>query len=263
MTKIPTLSTPQAHVMGEVRRFWKMWHLPMGVLMLMLSTWLVLLLFPALLNGAPMRYGRFLIYGVAEADARAIQRIVADAEVRLRRYPHPLPERVMVVFSSQARYRTFNPLAWKAYAATNSGGQIWFNQVDFRRDRFDFSSSDPTDRTIDGVLAHEVTHVALRQNYGQSILLTVPRWIREGYCETIARETSMPFQSGSAQVRQASTDSSSRYFYFKSYIAVRGLHEVSHVPLDMLMKSPQVHQMQLDDLASRYISDVADSSPAH
>jgi hypothetical protein len=203
---------------------------------------------------------RFLIYGVAEADARAIKRIVADAEVRLRRYPHPSPERVTVVFSSQARHRTFNPLGCKTYAATDSARQIWFNEVDFRRDTFNFSSSDSTDRTIDGVLAHEVTHVALRQNYGQSILWTVPRWIREGYCETVARETSISFQSGSAQVRQASSDSSSRYFYFKSYIAVRGLYDGSDVPLDMLMTSPRIHQMQLDDLASSYISDVADSN---
>ena len=46
-------------------------------------------------------------------------------------------------------------------------------------------------RTLSGTLAHEICHGMERKRYGPLVDLTAPQWLREGYCDFVAQESSL------------------------------------------------------------------------
>lgn len=46
-------------------------------------------------------------------------------------------------------------------------------------------------RTLSGVIAHEKCHGMLRRRFGMIRERTVPTWLNEGYCDYVARESSL------------------------------------------------------------------------
>lgn len=49
----------------------------------------------------------------------------------------------------------------------------------------------PTSRTLSGVIAHEKTHILIRDRYGFAASVYWPRWLIEGYCDHVAGESTL------------------------------------------------------------------------
>jgi hypothetical protein len=46
-------------------------------------------------------------------------------------------------------------------------------------------------RSLTGIVAHETCHGMLRRHFGLSVDMTRPTWLREGYCDYLAQESSL------------------------------------------------------------------------
>lgn len=68
---------------------------------------------------------------------------------------------------------------------------IVVNSSDIRRDRISNGSPIAGTRSLSAVLAHETAHGMLRRRYGITVDMTHPQWLREGYCDHVARESSL------------------------------------------------------------------------
>jgi hypothetical protein len=44
---------------------------------------------------------------------------------------------------------------------------------------------------VSGVLAHEICHGMLRRQFGLTVDWSKPQWLREGYCDHVAQESSL------------------------------------------------------------------------
>lgn len=227
------------------------------------TLWIAIYTFPIILYGSPFKTGRYQIYGIVDSEKAALDRIVAKADHLLLNHLGNLPSSVTLVFPAEGTYRLFNPLSINAYASTNVANVIWFNRSDLSNDRTVSNVKPFYSRTVSGVLAHEVMHVAIRESFGISSRWKIPGWIQEGYCDFIARETSIPFLQGVRQVEEGSTDESKSFSYFKSYLTVRGFIEIDKKTFSQLMQSDEIHRSNPDALLQRFLPQIQATFKAH
>lgn len=65
------------------------------------------------------------------------------------------------------------------------------NRSDLATDRLWNGADMGGQRTLSGVIAHETCHGIERRRFGVAIELTKPAWLREGYCDHVAQESSL------------------------------------------------------------------------
>jgi hypothetical protein len=69
------------------------------------------------------------------------------------------------------------------------------------------------------VLAHETTHGMLRRRYGFWIDFTQPQWLREGYCDYVAQESSLTAAQAAGLEEQGSAHPALPYFHGRRRVA--------------------------------------------
>ncbi len=67
-------------------------------------------------------------------------------------------------------------------------------------------------RSLDGVIAHELTHGYLRKRFGYIKITTAPNWLIEGYCDYVANESSLN-AADVAQLRARRQDHPALVYY--------------------------------------------------
>ena len=65
------------------------------------------------------------------------------------------------------------------------------NRSDLTADRVENGRVIGGRRSLSGVIAHETCHGLERRHFGLTVDLTKPAWLREGYCDYLARESSL------------------------------------------------------------------------
>jgi hypothetical protein len=87
------------------------------------------------------------------------------------------------------------------------------------------------ERSLSGVIAHEVTHLLVREKFGYLKNLTLPAWKQEGYSEYVAGGTLLDYETGVRRWKENPTDDAG-YRYFKYYMLVKYLIDVKKLSVE-------------------------------
>lgn len=120
----------------------------------------------------------------------------------------------------------------KGYAALNTNN-VFINKCDTAHDLVFRNAPANHQRSLSGVIAHEITHLLIRKRYGYWRNLTMPTWKKEGYAEYIAGGSTFDYETG---VRMWKTNSrnGTGYQYFKYYMLVKYVLEHDKLSVDHL-----------------------------
>jgi hypothetical protein len=200
--------------------------------------YLLLLAFPQPLFAHTLAYGNFTVYARAPIDSR-MTAVLDGVESRLR---------TAGIESRAVRPRIFLTGSSRFYRAIRLGvGQnsfgngfgalptrnVFINRHDAAQDRVFREAASHSSRGLTGVIAHEVTHLAVRQRVGYWRNLRLPAWKTEGYAEYVAGESTLPFETG-LRLWQASPRDGTGYQYFRYFQIVKHLLERKQVSVDDL-----------------------------
>lgn len=136
------------------------------------------------------RIGQFEVYADQAPDP-ALSADIARAEMLLAASP---------IDDASARptlYLTNGGWRWRFYGADSGGFAVTrlitptsiFARSDAAQDRI--FTADGRQRHLSGVIAHETVHLLQRRRVGWLAFVRMPEWIREGYADHVARESSL------------------------------------------------------------------------
>lgn len=127
-------------------------------------------------------------------DQSALDKVAASSARRVASSPLARSVEPRAVFLTQDGWR------WRWLALTNGGAfavskplseAIIINRADLSSDRVTNGRAVGGARSLSGTLAHEICHGLLRSHFGKTIDARAPAWLREGYCDHVAGESSL------------------------------------------------------------------------
>lgn len=124
----------------------------------------------------------------------AIGAILADADRRVSASPidAPLGSRSIYLTDGGWRWTLIALQSRGAFAVTRSFTKaIVVNRSDIAANLVTNGASIAGTRSLAGTIAHETTHLLLYKRYGMLRPIGFPTWKAEGYCDYVARETSL------------------------------------------------------------------------
>jgi hypothetical protein len=197
--------------------------------------YLLLLYFPQPLFAYSTQYGNLNIH-TREPLPPETEKVVAAAQERLKRVPFYTTDKTRQIYLTGG-FKMYGLLSHKAYRSFANSlpfvNNIMVNKTDVAADRVFLDREKNNSRSLSGVMAHEVTHLLIRERYGSIAAAMVPTWKNEGYCEYIAQDTTIPFDEGIRLWREYPNDDTN-YRYIKYQAMVRYLLEVENVTVDDL-----------------------------
>ena len=227
-----------AKTKGNVRRTGKLrkaYKIASAVLGLAAIGYLLLLCFPRPLFAYTANYERFTIYSREPIDP-GIERVLDGAETRLRTSP---------IYDGEISRRIYLTNGFGIYALlSNKAYKSFANSVPFINNVIIDKSNVAADlvfvnrpinnsRSLSGVVAHEITHLFIRQRYGTVRAILMPTWKNEGYCEYVAGDSTIPLDEGLRLWRENPTDDTD-YRYTKYHAMIKYLLEKEHMTVDDL-----------------------------
>jgi len=148
-------------------------------------------------------------------------------------YDASLPRRVYLT-DGFGVYALLSHKAYKSFAnSVPFIDNVIINKSDLTADRVFVNREKNNSRSLSGVIAHEVTHLLIRQKYGTLAASMMPRWKNEGYCEYVAGDSTIPLEEGIRLWRENPSDDSS-YSYVKYHLMVKHLLEDEKMSVDDL-----------------------------
>jgi hypothetical protein len=111
---------------------------------------------------------------------------------------------------------------------------IFINHADAGRDLVFRDAPANNQRSLSGVIAHETTHLLIRNRVGYWRNLRLPVWKREGYCEYVAGRSTLSYEEGVRLWKQNPQDGTG-YQYFKYYMLVKYLLEHDKLTVNELV----------------------------
>jgi hypothetical protein len=209
-----------------------------NVIVSLAVAYLLLLSFPQVLFGHQVSYKNFTVHSREPLDQNVY--VVLD-RVGTRLSASPLNDeaikpRVFLV-NSHGLYRMMS-----FFVGGNSFGKgfpmlptqnIFINKSDLARDLVFRSAPTDNRRSLSGVIAHETAHLQIRRRFGYWKNLTMATWKKEGYCEYVAGDTTLDYETGVKRWKANPRDGST-YQYFKYYMLVKHLLDHEKVSVDDL-----------------------------
>ena len=195
----------------------------------------LILVFPQVLFAHEVSYKNFNFYSRQPLD-ESVYKVLDSAEARLEKsplYDKNLTKKVFV--SDTFSFYTFlNPKARGSFANTMPLiGNVTVNKVDIADDTVFRHAETDNQRSLSGVIAHEVTHTLIENKFGWANSLKTPSWKKEGYCEYVAGETTIGFAEGARRWKENPNDDS-KYLYFKYHQIVRYLLDDEKISIEEL-----------------------------
>jgi hypothetical protein len=122
-------------------------------------------------------------------------------------------------------YLTDGGWRWAFYSARSGGFAVTrtltatsiFNRSDIVGDRI--YTADGRARSLSGVVAHETVHLLQRRRLGFVAFARMPMWVREGYADHVAQESSLD-DSAVDRLRAAGRSNDSAIFYREARLRV-------------------------------------------
>jgi hypothetical protein len=200
--------------------------------------YILLLCFPQVLFGHQVSTGNLTIYSREPFDQN-INTVLDRVQQRLAASPinsADVKPRIFLTnsfgfYSVLSVYIGDNSFG-KGFAALNRDN-VFINKSDAASDLVFRNAPAHNQRSLSGVIAHEITHLLVRKRYGYWRTLTMPAWKKEGYAEYIAGGSTLDYETG-VRMWKANPRKGAGYQYFKYYMVVKYLLENDRISVDDL-----------------------------
>ena len=110
---------------------------------------------------------------------------------------------------------------------------VFINETNVGQDLVFRKAPENNQRSLSGVVSHEVTHLLIRNKFGYLKNLTMPVWKREGYCEYVSGGSTLDHETG-VRLWKANPQDGTGYQYFKYYLMVKYLLETERLTVEEL-----------------------------
>lgn len=202
------------------------------------AAYVLLLCFPQVLFAHEVTYKNFTVYSRQPLDQN-VYAMLDKVEARLA---------TSEVNNTQVRPKIFLTNSQRLYSAlslymdANSFGKgfgllptnnVFINEADVARDLVFRKAPAFNQRSLSEVVAHEVTHLLVREKFGYVKNVTMPAWKREGYAEYVSGGTTIDYATG-ANLWKANPQNDRGYQYFKYYMLVKYLLDHDKLTVDDL-----------------------------
>ena len=202
------------------------------------AAYVLLLCFPQVLFAHQVTYKNFTVYSRQPLDQN-VYAMLDKVEARLA---------ASAVNNTQVRPKIFLTNSQQLYSAlslyigAHSFGKgfgllptnnVFINDADVARDLVFRKAPAFNQRSLSEVVAHEVTHLLVREKFGYVKNVTTPAWKREGYAEYVSGGTTIDYATG-ANLWKASPQNDRGYQYFKYYMLVKYLLDHDKLTVDEL-----------------------------
>jgi hypothetical protein len=209
-------------------------HLPAWIA----ATYLLLLCFPQVLFAHELSYRNLIVYSREPLD-KSIYDVLDRVESRLAasEINEDVKPRIFLangfdVYALLSLYVGSNSFG-KSYAALPTNN-ILINKADTARDLVFRSAPAHNERSLSGVIAHEITHLWMRKRFGYWRNMVMPAWKKEGYAEYVAGGATLDYETG-RRMWKANPRDGTGYQYFKYYMLVRYVLEHDKLGVDGLV----------------------------
>jgi len=208
-----------------------------GVLSLAVA-YVLLLSYPQLLFAHEVSYKNFTVYSREPLD-QSVYPLLDKVELRLATSPLNTPEVKPKIFLTNSQ--TLYSMA-SLYIGGNSFGKglpllptsnVFINETDVGQDLVFRKAPANNKRSLSGVVAHEVTHLLIRNKFGYVKNVSMPAWKKEGYCEYVSGGSTLDYETG-VKLWKANPKNDTGYQYFKYYMLVKYLLETEKLSVEDL-----------------------------
>jgi hypothetical protein len=197
------------------------------------AAYLLTICFPQYLFAHQVSYQNFKVYSREPFDQH-VYKVLDDAEARLSRstiYDREVSRRVFLT-NSHPLYAFLSNKAFRSFAnSVPFIDNIVINKSDVGRNLVFLNRPQHNQRSLSGVIAHEVTHLFIRKKVGTWRAYWLPTWKNEGYCEYIAGDTTITFAEGVRLWKENPYDDT-KYRYFKYHLMVKYLLEIEKLTIE-------------------------------
>jgi len=202
------------------------------------AAYFLLLIYPQILFAHEVSYKNFTVYSRQPIDAN-VNVVLDKVEVRLASSPlYSTDVKPKIFLTNSQRFYSMLSLyiSWNSFArgyALLPTSNVFVNETDVGQDLVFRQLATFNQRSLSGVLSHEVTHLLIKKRYGYVKNVTLPEWKREGYCEYVSGGTTLDYETG-ARMWKANPQNGTGYQYFKYYLMVKYLLENENLTVDEL-----------------------------
>lgn len=188
--------------------------------------------FPEFIFRYKAQYGRFTVYYHSGTDTTGIATVIAKSNSLLQASPlNDIKEQKVFLCRSYKEFTFFNPFSPSAFAVNYPVTQnIFVAGANIPKDRTSRRGSG-NQRTLSAVVAHETVHSLLERHLGYIRYKMLPIWKNEGYCDYIARESSLPEAEGKEMLcsDKPPESPSQQYFLYRKWVGyLIDVKKVSH-----------------------------------
>jgi hypothetical protein len=196
----------------------------------------LLLSFPQVLFAYQASHNNLTVYSREPLDPK-IHAVLEQVEAKLAKseISNPNIKPRIFISNSHGMYAIFS-----LFVGTNSFAKgypilptknVFVNKSDVARDVVFRNSQTDSERSLSGVIAHEVTHFLIREKFGYIKNVTMPAWKKEGYCEYVAGGPLLDYERGVQKWKQSPANDTG-YRYFKYYMLVKYLIEIKKMSVE-------------------------------
>lgn len=202
------------------------------------AVYVLLLCFPQVLFAHEVSYKNFTVHSTEPLDPN-VYVVLDKVESRLATSAmnNQTVKPQIFLINSHHMYKLMS-----LYLGGNSFGKgfpmlptnnVFINRSDVATDLVFRNAPADNQRSLSGVIAHEITHLLIRKRFGYLRNLTMPAWKKEGYSEYVAGSSTLDYETG-VQRWKANPKDGSGYQYFKYYMLVKHLLEHEKITVDDL-----------------------------
>lgn len=202
------------------------------------AAYVFLLCYPQVLFAHQISYKNFTVYSRKPLDQNVyamLDKIEARLATSSINNTNVRPK--IFLTNSQQLYS-----ALTLYIGANSFGKampvlptnnIFINDADVAKDLVFRKAPAFNQRSLSEVVAHEVTHLLIREKFGYVKNITMPAWKKEGYAEYVSGGTTLDYATG-ASMWKANPNNDRGYAYFKYYAVVKYLLDTEKLSVEAL-----------------------------
>lgn len=200
-----------------------------AALLLLTAAFVFLLVYPQVLFAHEVRYKNFTVYSRQPLD-QSLYPVLDKVEAELSKSPindTTLQPKIFLtnsrkLYSFLSLYIGWNSFG-KGYALLPTNN-VFINEADVSRDLVFRNAAIGSQRSLSGVIAHEITHLNIRRKFGYLRNITMPAWKKEGYAEYVAGGSTLDYETG-RELWKAEPNDATGYQYFRYYLSVKYLLE--------------------------------------
>ena len=206
--------------------------------LLVTAAFVFLLIYPQVLFAHEISYKNFTVYS-REPLNQEVYALLDKVEVQLAasQINNPSVKPKIFLTNSQKLYSLLS-----LYIGGNSFGKgfpllptsnVFINEADISRDLVFRKAPANNQRSLSGVISHEITHLHIRSKLGYVKNVTLLTWKKEGYAEYVAGGSTLDYETG-VRLWKGSPNNDTGYQYFKYYLLVKHLLENEKLTVDDL-----------------------------